>query len=75
MLSMSVNVGRFGAKIAVAGASAAAASASTVIIATGVGAGVAFAGYGAYRYLAARRSARAPLVLSTGEVKKRLPAS
>lgn len=74
MLSMSVNIGRFGAKFAIAGASAAAASASTVIVATGVGAGVALVGYGAYRYLSSRRTVRQPLVLEAAATAKSLPA-
>ena len=70
---MSVNIGRFGARFAIAGASAAAASASTVIVATGVGVGVALLGYGAYRYLASRRPAREPLVIQAGPQRKSLP--
>ncbi len=75
MLNMSVNIGRFGAKIAIAGASAAAASASTVIVATGVGVGVALAGYGAYRYLSSRRPVREPVVLHAADAKKSLPSA
>lgn len=74
MLNMSVNIGRYGAKIAIAGASAAAASASTVIVATGIGVGVALAGYGAYRYLSSRRASQAPLALRAVEARKSLPS-
>lgn len=74
MLNMSVNIGRFGAKIAIAGASAAAASASTVIVATGIGVGVALAGFGAYRFLSSRRGPQAPLALRPVEARKSLPS-
>jgi|GEM_PF-3552294 len=76
MLDMSVNIGRLGAKLAIAGASKAAISASAVIVATGVGVGVALAGYGVYRYFASRpRLVPAPVVsLRAVDPRRRLPS-
>ncbi len=74
MLSMSVNIGRFGAKIAIAGASAKAASASAVIVASGIGLGVALAGYGVYRFLATRQILPGRLALQAVEARRSLPS-